>query len=67
MITIKNICTTFSTLENECRFFFFFSFWLTVSAMKTNRGTEKWVRCVDEVEKEMHMDGTKQQVMYQKK
>lgn len=35
--------------------------------MKTNQGTEKWVRCVDEVEKEMHMDGTKQQVMYQKK
>lgn len=23
MITIKNICTTFSTLENGCRFFFF--------------------------------------------
>lgn len=48
-------------------FFFLFFFWLTVSAMKTNRETEKWVRCVDEVEKEMHMDGTKQQVMYQKK
>lgn len=48
-------------------FFFLFFFWLTVSAMKTNQGTEKWVRCVDEVEKEMHMDGTKQQVMYQKK
>lgn len=34
---------------------FFNCFWLTVTAMKINRGTEKWVLRVDEVEKELYI------------
>lgn len=50
-----------------CTYFFFVCFWLTVTAMKTNRGTKKWVLRGDEVEKELYLGGTKQLVMYQKK
>lgn len=42
---------------------FFFFFWLTVTAMKTNPGTEEWALRGKEVEKEL----TKQPRMYQKK
>ena len=49
MITIKNICTTFSTLENGCGFYLF---WLTVTAMKTDGGAREagWVGVVRRVD-----------------
>lgn len=58
MITIKNICTTFSTLENGCRVLFFssFFFFCCYENKPRNRGA---VLRGDEVEKELHNGGSK--------
>lgn len=59
MITIKNICTTFSTLENGCRVLFFYcflGFFCCYENKLRNRGA---VLRGDEVEKELHNGGSK--------
>lgn len=66
MITIKNICTTFSTLENGCRFFFF-PFLADSNRYENKTEGQRWILRGDEVEKELYIGGTKQLVMYQKK
>lgn len=60
MITIKNIFTTFSTLENGCRVFFvafLFHFWLTVNGL-CNKKEKEGVHGEEVEKKELYISGT---------